>query len=309
MSIAECKNVTKRFGKITALRGLSLTIPKNSFFGIIGPNGAGKTTTLRIILGLLRPDEGEVMLYGEDPWDNPRVKAMVGVLHENPVYPLYISCERYLLHVARIYGVEKPEIRVTEVLKLVELYEARSRLIKALSAGMLQRLGLAQALIHMPKLVIADEPTSNLDPLARARLLNLMRQLREDEGVDFIVSSHILPELARVCEKVAFVSEGEIKAAGSLEELYKQFGLTMFRVSSDAPRKLLAELVELPYIEGITMTGFEVLVKVKEGFEQQFYSDVAEVAKKVGVKLFGVDFKVASLEELYRRVIVGGFSS
>ncbi len=306
MNVVECKGLVKRFGNVVALKGLTLTIPKNSFFGLIGPNGAGKTTALRIILGLLKPDEGEVKLFGENPWDNPKVKVLVGVLHEELAYPLYVSCERYLLHVARIYGVENPKRRVMEVLKLVGLLEVKSRLIRGLSAGMLQRLGLAQALVHKPKLVIADEPTSNLDPLARLNFLSLMRKMRDEEDVDFIVSSHILPELARVCDRVAFIHEGEIKAEGSLDELFKQFGLAMFRVSSNDPRKLVAELVKLPYVEQISMTRIEVLVKVKEGYEQHFYSDVAEAARKAGVKLFGVDLKAASLEELYKRVASNG---
>ncbi len=304
MNIIECRNLVKHFGKVVALNGLSLSIPKNTFYGLIGPNGAGKTTTLRIILGLIKPDRGKVKLYGEDPWDNPKVRAEIGVIHEKLIFPSNISCIKFLRYVARIYGISNVDERINEVLKLVELFDARDRLIKGLSAGMLQRLGLAQALIHYPKLIIADEPTSNLDPLSRIKILNLMRKLKDDENVDFIISSHILPELARVCDRVAFIYNGRIAAEGSLEELYKKYRLAMFRISSSDSRKLLAELIKLPYIEEVSLTGIEIMVKVKDGFEQQLYSDVASIARNINVELYGIDFKVASLEELFRRIAI-----
>jgi len=304
MNIIECRNLVKHFGKVVALNGLSLSIPKNTFYGLIGPNGAGKTTTLRIILGLIKPDRGKVKLYGEDPWDNPKIRAEIGVIHEKLIFPPNISCIKFLRYVARIYGISNVDERINEVLKLVELFDARDRLIKGLSAGMLQRLGLAQALIHYPKLIIADEPTSNLDPLSRIKILNLMRKLKDDENVDFIISSHILPELARVCDRVAFIYNGRIAAEGSLEELYKKYRLAMFRISSSDSRKLLAELIKLPYIEEVSLTGIEIMVKVKDGFEQQLYSDVASIARNINVELYGIDFKVASLEELFRRIAI-----
>lgn len=207
----------KRFGRVWALRGLDLSVPRGRVFGFIGPNGAGKTTTIRICLGLLRPDAGEVRLFGEYPWNNPDVRALVGVLHEQMAFPEHLRVRRFLEHAARIYGVEKPREAAASVLKVVELDEAADRKISALSAGMRQRLGIAQALIHGPELVIADEPTANLDPLGRVEILNLIARLHKDEGVSFFISSHILPELARICDHIALIHEGDgpdIRGAG-----------------------------------------------------------------------------------------------
>ena len=303
-NVIECRGLVKRFGRVWALRGLDLSVPRGRVFGFIGPNGAGKTTTIRICLGLLRPDAGEVRLFGEYPWNNPDVRALVGVLHEQMAFPEHLRVRRFLEHVARIYGVEKPREAAASVLKVVELDEAADRKISALSAGMRQRLGIAQALIHGPELVIADEPTANLDPLGRVEILNLIARLHKDEGVSFFISSHILPELARICDHIALIHEGTVRISGELSELMDKFGRA-FRISVNKPGELMVRIEELPYVRAAYLVGSELMVEVEEGSEAQFYADATDLANQLGLELYGIESRVATLEDLFRRVVRG----
>ena len=306
MNVIECRGLVKCFGEVVALNGLDLEVPRRSIFGLIGPNGAGKTTTIRICLGLLKPDSGEALLFGEDPWNNPGVRTRVGVLHEHMAFPTSLRVLKFLEHVARIYGVGDARRRALEVLSLVGLKDAARRRIGGLSAGMKQRLGIAQALIHEPDLVIADEPTANLDPLGRTELLELIARLHKDEKMDFVISSHILPELSRICDFIALIHAGRVHISGRLEELMKEFGRA-FRISSSDPRRLLSKVRELPYVREAYVIGQDLVVEVEEGSEGSLYADVNEVARKAGVELYGVESKVATLEDLFRRVVLRGF--
>ncbi len=302
--VIECRGLVKRFGRVVALDGLTLEVPRKRIFGLIGPNGAGKTTTIRICLGLLRPDAGEAFLFGEDPWNNPRVRLRVGVLHERMALPEHVRAAELLEHVARIYGLSSPEEAAAEALELVGLKEAADRKVGGLSAGMRQRLCIAQALIHRPELVIADEPMANLDPLGRSEMLDLIARLHREEGVDFLISSHILPELSRVCDSVAFIHQGRVYITGSLEELMRRYGRA-FRVSTDRPEALRPRVAEFPYVREAFVAGRDLVVEVEEGHEAEFYTAISGLAKELGVELYGVESKVASLEDLFRRVVLG----
>ena len=303
-NVIECRGLVKRFGRVWALRGLDLEVPRGRTFGFIGPNGAGKTTTIRICLGLLRPDAGEVRLFGDDPWNNPDVRALVGVLHEQMAFPEHLRVRKFLEHVARIYGVGEPKKAALSALEIVELKDAADRKISALSAGMRQRLGIAQALIHGPELVIADEPTASLDPLGRMEILNLMARLHKEEGVSFFISSHILPELARICDHIALIHEGKVRISGELDELMDKFGRA-FRISVNRPEELLKHVKELPYVRAAYIMGSELMVEVEEGSEAQFYADATGLAKELSLELYGIESRVATLEDLFKRIVRG----
>ena len=303
MNHIEARDLVKRFGKVSALNGLSLTVPTGSVFGLVGPNGAGKTTTLRIALGLLRPDGGSIAVLSEDPWENVRVRMELGVLHEKPVYPGDMSCRRFLRHVARIYGVGDAEKNMKRVLTLVGLEAASERRIKGLSAGMLQRLGIAQALIHEPPLIITDEPASNLDPIGRTELLDLVTALHKDHGVDFLISSHILPELSKVCDRLAIIDRGKVHAEGPLDDLLRRYKLNVYKVTSSDPKLMASALLKLQYVEQASVEADGALIKIREGHEKDLYRDVGEIAEEIDVTLYGVEARVTNLEELYRKVV------
>ena len=301
MSLIVAEGLAKRYGRVVAVDGLSLSIDDGSVTALIGPNGAGKTTTIKMLLGLLKPDEGSVKVFGQDPWDNPSIRSMIGVVYEKAFFPAHQKTLEYLGRVCRIFGV--PETRAMDVLKSVNLEEASDRQIKALSAGMLQKFAIAHALVHKPKLIVADEMTANLDPQARSELLDLVLQLRKDEKVTFLLSSHILPELSRVCDSVAIINRGKVWAFGKLSELLDKYAIGVIRVTTDNPEGLAAEVRSLEYVEDLRTDIRGISVRVDEDKEEQLYEDVPKLAKKVNAKILGIETGSASLEELYRLAV------
>lgn len=209
----------KRFGKITALNGLNLDVPRG-VSAIIGPNGAGKTTLMHILLGLLKPDAGRSYVLGMDCWlQSFEVRKRVGALIEEPAYPPDLTGLRYLELVARFYGLKGSRQYAEYALKTVGLWQVRHRKIGKYSAGMLRRLGLARVLMGESELILLDEPTANLDPGGRIEVLKTIKVLRRDAGINFFISSHILPELSEVCEHVSIIYNGKIVEHGPVAEL------------------------------------------------------------------------------------------
>ena len=303
MSLIVAEGLSKRYGKVVAVDDLTLSLEEGSVVGLIGPNGAGKTTTIKMILGLLKPDKGVVKVFGQDPWDNPTIRSMIGVVYEKAFFPAHQKMLDYLQRVCRIFGV--PESRAMEVLRAVNLDDASDRKIKALSAGMLQKFAIAHALVHSPKLIVADEMTANLDPQARSELLEVVLRLHKDEKVAFLLSSHILPELSMVCDSVAIINKGKVWAFGKLTELYEKYAVGIIRVSTDNPYALETELSKLKYVKELESDIRGVSVRVVDGKEDSLYEDVPKLAKKIKAKIMGIETGSASLQELYRLAVSG----
>ncbi|RLI44749.1 ABC transporter ATP-binding protein [Candidatus Bathyarchaeota archaeon] len=301
MALIVAEGLAKSYGRVIAVDGLDLTLNEGSITGLIGPNGAGKTTTIKMILGLLKPDRGYVRVFGQDPWDNTDMRSLIGVVYEKAFFPSHQKTLDYLRRVCRVFGV--PESRALEVLELVNLQEASDRPIKALSAGMLQKFAIAHALVHKPRLVIADEMTANLDPQARSALLDLILQLHKDENVTFLLSSHILPELSRVCDSVAIINQGKVWAYGKLTELYAKYAVGIIRISTDKPEALASKIRKLNYIEKLDIDLRGISIRVIEGKEEKLYEDAPKLAKKIKAKILGIETGSASLEELYRLAV------
>jgi len=301
MSLIVAEDLVKKYGRVVAVDGLYLNVEEGAITGLIGPNGAGKTTTIKIVLGLLKPDRGHVEVFGQEPWDNPYLRELVGVVHEKAYFPSYQKVLDYIRRVCRIFGI--PEARAHEVLGLVGLEDAYDRQIKALSAGMLQRFAIAHAIIHEPKLIVADEMTANLDPEGRSSLLDLVVNINKKEKTTFLLSSHILPELSRVCDSVAIINRGKVYAAGKLSELYEKYATEIIRINVEKPEKLAAELEKLSYIENIKTDARGISVRTAKGEEENLYEDAAKLAKKAKTKILGIETGSASLEELYRLVV------
>jgi ABC-2 type transport system ATP-binding protein len=205
-----------------ALHGLDLTVKAGEVFGFLGPNGAGKTTTMNVLLGFVRPTSGTAALFGVDV-HKPIARQRIGFLPELTYYYKFLTAEEILRFYARIFGIPPAETekRIDALIKLVELDHARRRPLKSYSKGMQQRLGLAQALINNPDLLILDEPTSGLDPLGRMKVREIIQRLK-DEGKTVFFSSHELGEVETVCDRVAIVHQGELRVEGRVSELVKQ---------------------------------------------------------------------------------------
>ncbi len=219
MDILRISHVTKAFGTKKVLNDLNFSVPEHSVYGFIGQNGAGKTTTMKIVLGLLERDQGEILVNGENvTFGQNNANQYIGYLPDVPEFYDFMTSLEYLTMCGQITGMLKKEIREKsiELLNLVGL-DADHKRIKGFSRGMKQRLGIAQALLNSPKLLICDEPTSALDPMGRKEVLDILSSVKEHTTVVF--STHILSDVERICDRIAFLHEGKIALSGTLEEI------------------------------------------------------------------------------------------
>ena len=213
-----------------AVRNLSLEIGQGEVFGFLGPNGAGKTSTLQVLLGFQPPTRGTASIYGVDVRD-PIARRRIGYLPELAYYYKFLSAEELLRFYGRLFGLPRAQLtaRIDTVLRLVELDQVRDRLIKTYSKGMQQRIGLAQALINDPDLLILDEPASGLDPLGRMRVRELIQRLKR-EGKTVLFSSHELGEVETVCDRIAIINRGELKIVGRVADLVNEYQMNLERI-------------------------------------------------------------------------------
>ena len=219
MEILTISNLWKRFGEKEVLKGVNLNVPEHSIFGFIGKNGAGKTTTMKSILGLLEIDEGEILVAGEKvQYGETKTNRHIGYLPDVPEFYSFMTPYEYLKFCGELTGIESAGIksRSAELLELVGLGEEKRR-IKGFSRGMKQRLGIAQALLNRPKLLICDEPTSALDPIGRKEILDILLAARDQTTILF--STHILSDVERICSDIAVLNDGKIVVQGALSEI------------------------------------------------------------------------------------------
>lgn len=228
-TIVETKNLRVEFkaqapdqGKKIAVNNLNLKVQAGEVFGFLGPNGAGKTTTMNVLLGFVNATSGSAFLFDVDVRE-PIARQRIGYLPELTYYYKFLTAEELLRFYARIFRIPRAqaERRIDKLLKLVELESARKRSIKTYSKGMQQRVGLAQALINNPDLLILDEPTSGLDPLGRMKVREIIQRLK-NEGKTVFFSSHELGEVETVCDRVAIINQGELKVEGRVSDLVAQ---------------------------------------------------------------------------------------
>lgn len=277
------------------LRGLSFSVGQGEIFGFLGPNGAGKTTTLKILIGLIRQTSGRAEVLGS-PAGNVEVHRRIGFLPESPYFYDYLTAEEFLRFYGRLAGLDgiKLNDRVTSLLDTLGLTEARNRQLRKFSKGMLQRIGLAQALIHDPELVIFDEPMSGLDPLGRKEVRDLILHLRE-QGKTVFFSTHIIPDVETICDRVAVIVKGEVVAAGRVDELVGHGRTRSIEVVCEGLRRN-----ELHPIQGLASRvvdrGTQCLIVLPEPDRL----DEAIVAiRSGGGRLISVTPQKGSLEELF----------
>lgn len=227
MNAIEINNLGKTYKSrkaslVPALQGLSLNIVHGEIFGFLGPNGAGKSTTIKCLMGLIRPSTGTAIIMG-DPIGSVASRTKVGFLPENPAFYDYLSAEEYLVFVGKTFGMQGSLLqhRCDEVLKLLELWDARKRPMRGYSKGMVQRVGLAQTLIHDPELYILDEPMSGLDPIGRALVKEIILDLKK-RGKSVFFSTHITDDVEKVCDRVGVIVKGKLEALDSVENIMRR---------------------------------------------------------------------------------------
>jgi ABC-2 type transport system ATP-binding protein len=256
-------NITKRYGEITALDGISLSIQAGEIFGYIGPNGAGKTTTIKICVGLITDFRGQLSIGGHAmPGERGKVHKILGYLPQQVAFQEWRTVDHALRTFGRLSGLTAAELgdRIDEVLHVVGLGDVRSRRVSQLSGGTVQKLGLAQALLHDPPLLVLDEPLAGLDPASRVQVKTLLRQLSK-QGKTILFSSHILSDVQDVATRVGILNRGKVLRVGTLEELRVHFGVAHdldIGLSRDSGRWI--ELLSLPGVDGIEQPAPERLL-------------------------------------------------
>lgn len=234
MNILEAEGLKKQFGSHKVLEDVSMYVPEHCIYGFLGKNGAGKTTTMKMILGLLKPDEGSIRVMQETvEYGETKTNRYIGYLPDVPEFYSYMNAEEYLQFCGRISGMSGGQLKkkIKELLEMTGLAGVKKR-TGQFSRGMKQRLGIAQALLNDPKLLICDEPTSALDPVGRKEILDIMAAVRERTTVIF--STHVLSDVERICDRIAILNEGKIIIEGELEQVRETHGT----------RGLLAEFLE-----------------------------------------------------------------
>lgn len=301
------EGVTKRYGTTTAVRNISFEVERGEIVGFLGPNGAGKTTTMRILTGFLPPTEGKASVAGFDVLDQPiEVKKRIGYLPENPPVYTEMEVDEYLRFVARIKGIPAAEVadRIEQVLDRVSIAHVRGRVIGKLSKGYRQRVGLAQALIHSPDVLILDEPTVGLDPKQIIEIRELIQSLAGEHTI--MLSTHILSEVASTCSRIIIINEGEIEASDTPDNLTARLqGGESTELEIEGPADEVGRRLEaVEGVQAVHRTG-EVRGRSRWTVEAADASIKAALAKTVvdaGWGLYGMRSVGMSLEDIFLKL-------
>lgn len=297
MDMLQIRDLCKRFGDKAVLRGVDLSVPEHSIYGFIGKNGAGKTTTMKTVLGLLRADHGEIFVNGARvTYGQTETNRYIGYLPDVPEFYSFMTAAEYLRFCGEISGLskEETELRCKELLSLVGLGGETHR-IKGFSRGMKQRLGIAQALLNRPKLLICDEPTSALDPIGRKEILDILLSVREQTTVLF--STHILSDVERICTDVAFLNEGKVHISGKLSDIKNRYRREEYHLEAEREESVSALLSAFP--------GMKSLGGNKVAFREDGYTsfDVLRFVTEKKIVLLKLERVEPTLESLFMEVV------
>lgn len=299
-------NLTKKFGDFIAVDKLEFQVQKNHVVGFLGPNGAGKTTTFRMIVGLSEATSGSIEISGVPViFGNSASNQKIGYLPELPSFYLWMNGVEYLNFVADIFQIEpvKKQAKIDELLKLVNLWDARSKKIGTYSGGMKQRLGIAQVLINEPEVVILDEPVSALDPIGRKETLEIIERLKV--GKTILFSTHVLSDVDRICDDVVIINHGKLVAMSPLPELKAKHASPMLEIEFNKnPEKLLPDLKNQAWVKKFENNGSTLKIwlndnnVVKDNLPIEYF-----VNKKIGILNYGL--RMPEMEDLFIELVGG----
>ena len=296
----ETSHLRKEYSRKVAVADLDLQVGQGEVFGFLGPNGAGKTTSIKMLLGLAKPTSGEARLLGQ-PIGDPQSRSRVGFLPEHFRFHDWLNGSEFLDVHAQLYGLPEPDRkeRIPQLLKRVGLEEHASKKLRGYSKGMLQRIGLAQALLNRPAVVFLDEPTSGLDPIGRILVRDIIRELRDD-GTTVFLNSHLLSEVEITCDRVVFIKHGTVVKAISLKEIDE--GATQVQIRVGALNTDRAELER-----GLAQFGTDVHLNTDHIHlviaNQQVMPDLARWLIGQGIDLYELKPQRVSLEEMFLQIV------
>ena len=307
----EVKNLTKRYGKHLAVDDLSFTVEKGQIYGFLGPNGAGKSTTMNIMTGYLGATSGEVLINGHDILREPQeAKKCIGYLPEQPPLYMEMTVWEYLNFAAELKKIPKDEVKkqIEKVAKLTRLEEVQNRLIHNLSKGYKQRVGLAQAILGFPEIIILDEPTVGLDPKQIIEIRELIRTLAKNHTV--ILSSHILAEVREVCDYIMIIAKGKLVASDTPENLENLMSGTGHveleaKTSMEKARAILKEIPQISKAEYQEETKESVTVRIESEGQSDIREQLFFAFAKEGIPLLTLKLNKSTLEDIFLELTQG----
>ena len=302
-----CRGLTKRYGSVLALDGLDLEVPAGSVFGFLGPNGAGKTTTLRLLTSLAQPTSGEATVGGVAAGTGePNRRGLIGYLDQDPRFHGWMTARDLLDLVGRLYRMSAADrrARIDEVLDLLALADAARRPIGGFSGGMRQRLGVAQAILNRPPVLLLDEPVSSLDPEGRVDLLEIIRNLGGSSTVIF--STHILTDVERVCDRVAILDHGRLVTTGPMGELLERYARPVYRLEPEdgqaaAVARLADALRAASWVASVEEVHGTLRVAVRD--EATAGRSLLEAVTQHGVALLAFERQRPTLEDVFLQLV------
>ncbi len=263
--VLQTKNLTKRFKNLIAVDNLDLNVYRGDIFGFLGPNGAGKSTTIRMMLSLIYPNNGEILIFGKSLRKNfKKILKNVGAIVEKPDFYLYLSAYKNLEILAKLYGLNPTKKEIMDILELVGLEQRYKSKVKTFSHGMKQRLGIAQALLHDPKLIILDEPTTGLDPHGMKEVRDLITRLAHEKGKTIFLSSHLLNEIEQIANRMVIINKGKTVVEGNVFDLLDKSNADYIFTFDDISKSMQI-LSDLNFAVGVDfeIQKDEVVVKSK----------------------------------------------
>lgn len=305
MSVATIRNLTVNYGTFTALQDFSVDIPEGCV-GLLGPNGAGKTTLIKTLLGFVQPAAGSGVVLGSDIVSQPReVRQKVGLMPEQDCHIPGMSAVQFVAYAGELAGMpaEQALRRAHECLEYCGLGEARYRNVETYSTGMKQRIKFAQALVHGPKLLLLDEPTNGLDPAGREEMLALVKDVSHGKGVNVLVSSHLLPDIERVCDEVLVVVGGRLRAKGPMRELRRIEGHPV-DIELREPNSFFIEKLQAAGIQLIEARPYVYRVQAP-GTPEKLAPIALRTAKETGAQIRGLKLAERTLEEAFLSALEG----
>jgi ABC-2 type transport system ATP-binding protein len=292
--LLEAKDLTKHYGEVVALDGVSFTIT-DGVTGILGENGAGKSTAIKIFLGLLRPTAGTALVLGQNASENPAVRARVGYMPEHDCLPSQVSAAELLTHMAELSGLPPTvaRTRAADTLRHTGLFEERYRAIGGYSTGMKQRVKLGQALVHDPAFVFLDEPTAGLDPIGREEMLALVRKTHREFGISVLLSSHLMADVERTCDRIIVLQSGRLAQSGEVGHFTRE--MESIHLEVDTNREQLVAALERRGVRVTSEAGGFLI----EGAEESIYDQVRDALVEADAPLRRMAPRRRALTELF----------
>jgi ABC-2 type transport system ATP-binding protein len=302
MNAIDVQNIVKKFGDFTAVKGISFAVEEGEIFGLLGPNGAGKSTLIRMMVTLLQPTSGTALINGFDVVkQSDGVRQSIGVIPQAMTSDLELSVEENLIIFAKLYSVPraKRERLIDELLEAVELTQWRKAQVKNLSGGMRRRVEIARGLVHEPRIFFLDEPTTGLDPVSRVAVWEMLARIKRERQLTILITTHYMDEADKLCDRIAIVDHGELKALDSPLKLKASIpGKNSLEASfADAPADWQARVERLPGVE--TVTAHENIFRIATGSGPATTLALMELAATAGVTIGSLSVQSTSLDDVF----------